>query len=271
MSPALQCHVRGDNRRRNHRLQLVWHTDVRDGRVWADAAFGPTERLPITAPPETTETVPDTMPMHRWVMQANPMFGATMMADGLAEASVRDGRLALTLVRGIGQLAKPDLPERPGRAGWPVATPEAQCLGPFEARAALYLHGPISDDLLSRVRDLCDDVLLPLVGESWRDISAGATQGPLSGPALVGEAFELSAITIAQNDPESIVLRVVNITRRHAWGTIHMPANGPWSFVKCRLDETPLTDVQQVDRDFSFEARPREVLTLLVKRMSPNA
>ena len=33
MSPVVQCDVRGRNRRTDHRLQLVWRTDVRGGRV----------------------------------------------------------------------------------------------------------------------------------------------------------------------------------------------------------------------------------------------
>jgi alpha-mannosidase len=264
MSPVVQCDVRGRNRRTDHRLQLVWRTDVRGGRVWADAAFGPVLRPPIVAPDHARESVPDTMPMHRWVTHANPMFGATMIADGLAEAAAHDGRLALTLLRAVGQLSQADLPERPGHAGWPVPTPEAQGVGRFEARTALYLHGPMSDDLLSRVRDVCDDVLLPLVGESWRDL---AVAGSWSGPALVGEAFELSAVTVSHADPEAIVLRVVNTTQRTAWGSIRLPLAGPWSVVRCRLDETPITPEEVSEREISFEARPREVLTWHVKRL----
>jgi hypothetical protein len=121
----------------------------------------------------------------------------------------------------------------------------------------------MSDDLLSRVRDVCDDVLLPLVGETWRDLS---WTGTCSGPALVGEACEMSAITVSHTDSAAIVLRVVNSTERRAWGTIRMPVAGPWSFTRCRLDETALAPETLADRDFSFEAGPREVLTLRVKR-----
>jgi hypothetical protein len=114
------------------------------------------------------------------------------------------------------------------------------------------------------VRDVCDDVLLPLVGESWRDL---AVAGSWSGPALVGEAFELSAVTVSHADPEAIVLRVVNTTQRTAWGSIRLPLAGPWSVVRCRLDETPITPEEVSEREISFEARPREVLTWHVKRL----
>ena len=263
MSPVVQCHIRGRSWRTDMRLQLVWNTDVTDGRVWADAAFGPLQRDPITAPAHTREAVPDTMPMHRWAMHASPLFGATMIADGLAEAVVHDRRLALTLVRAVGELSRNDLPERPGHAGWPCAIPEAQCLGPFSARTALLLHGPMSDDVLARVRDACDDVLLPLTGESWRDLPRAIR---CHGPEVAGEAFELSAFTPSAQDEHAAVLRVVNNTLRSAWGTLRFPDDGPWEVTPCRLDETAVGPPSVVAGAFSFEGAPRAVLTFRVKR-----
>ncbi|WP_439643331.1 hypothetical protein [Gemmatimonas sp.] len=273
MSPAIVCHVHGHSHRTNHRLQLVWHTDVQHrhiphGNVWADAAFGPVRRDVITAPAHSAEAVPHGMPMHRWVMHTNAMFGATMIADGLADAHVHDHRLALTLLRGTGELSRNTVNERPGHAGWPVPTPGAQCLGAFSARTALYLHGPMSDDLLSRVRDVCDDVLLPLVGESWRDAAQGGAWG---GPEVVGEAFELSGVTLSAHEEEAIVVRLVNLTTRAAWGALRMPFSGPWKFTSCRLDETPIAPPVTHEDALTFEAPPRAIITLRVRRAEPSA
>jgi alpha-mannosidase len=266
MSPVLRCDVRGHSRRTNHRLQLVWHTDVAGGAVWADAAFGPVSRVMPVAPPQAHEAVPSTMPMHRWAMHATPMFGATMIADGLAEAEVGDGRLALTLLRGVGALSRNDLAERPGHAGWPAPTPEAQSLGAFAARTALLLHGPMSDDVLARVRDACDEVLLPLVGESWPDLQ---TAGRRAGLEVVGEAFELTACTISARDEAAVVLRVVNNTTRPAWGTVRFPDDGPWEVTRCRLDEEPQAPAETVGRALTFDAGPRAVLTFRIRRLVP--
>lgn len=265
-SPAIVCTVRGHVQRTDQRLQLVWHTDVHAGAVWADAAFGPVRREQPIAPAEAREMVVPTMPMHRWALQANAMFGATMIADGLAEAEVRDGRLALTLVRGVGELSRSTLPERPGHAGWPSPAPDAQSLGGFAARTALYLHGPMSDDTLARVRDVCDDVLLPLVGESWRDLDPAATPYAVAGPSLQGEAFEASAVTISHQDARAVILRAVNLTPRAAHGAWHLPDAGPWEITRCRLDETPLAAPSVASTVVSFEAGPREVITLQVRR-----
>jgi mannosylglycerate hydrolase len=263
---VVQCMVRGTVRRTDQRLQLVWQTDVHAAAVWADAAFGPVRRVLPVAPAESREAVVPTMPMHRWAMQVNAMFGATMIADGLAEAELRDGRLALTLVRGVGELSRATLDERPGHAGWPSPIPAAQSQGPFIARTALFLHGPMCDDTRGRVRDVCDDVLLPLVGETWRDLDAVAAPATLSGPSLQGEAFEASAVTVARHDERAVILRAVNLTTRAAQGAWHLPDDGPWHVTRCRLDETAEAEPMVTGAAVPLEAGPREVITLRVRR-----
>lgn len=265
MSAVLLCEVHGRSQRTDHRTRLVWRTDVWDGAVWADAAFGPVVRTVPIAPATTHEQVVCTMPMHRWTTHANAMFGATMIADGLAEAEVTDGALALTLLRGIGELSRADLSERPGHAGWPASVPDAQSMGRFSARTALFLHGPMSDDVLGRVRDACDDVLLPLTGESWRDL-AEDTPPELRGPQLVGEAFEASAVTVSHTDHRAIVLRALNLTSRAASGMWHLPDPGPWVVTPCRLDEQPVAESFVAGAHIGIEAGAHAVTTVLVRR-----
>src|SRR6476469_10081593 len=93
----------------------------------------------------------------------------TIFSDGLAEyESHDDGSVAVTLVRAVGALSLPDLPERPGQAGWPADTPTAQSLGPYSAEFAIALHGPDSPDVRYYIEQLADDVLLPIRGETLR-------------------------------------------------------------------------------------------------------
>ena len=47
------------------------------------------------------------------------------------------GDLLVTLLRCVGQLSRDDVPTRPGHAGWPMATPLAQCLGRERIQLAL--------------------------------------------------------------------------------------------------------------------------------------
>jgi alpha-mannosidase len=262
----LTCVIRGANHRRNHRLQLVWNTGVQAAAILADAAFGPVWRTPIHPAPNTREAVPAGMPMHRWIAVADHQRGVTLCADGLAEAEVQEGRMALTLLRAIGQLSKSALPERPGHAGWPAATPEAQSIGPFAARCAIRFHGPIDDRERGRIRDMADDVLLPLVGDSWRDLSPATHHASFNGPQLHGEGLEASAVTIAQEDPLAIVLRAVNLTESPVTGHWELPDAGPWEVTPCRMDETPIADTHATNERIPLALPPRGVATVRVRR-----
>src|SRR6476646_6404722 len=108
-------------------------------------------------------------PLARYVTLASQHQGATIYSDGLGEyEALGDGTVAITLFRAVGELSRNDLPERPGHAGWPAPTPEAQEQGPFGGRFALLLHGPRSEDTVAEIERTADDVLHPLVGRTVR-------------------------------------------------------------------------------------------------------
>jgi len=261
----VRCNVQGLNARSDHRLQLVWCTDVHAPRVTADAAFGPVEREPIAAVPGATpfERPPTTMPLHRWLSAHDATRGATLISDGLAEGEVSDRRLAVTLLRATGQLSKSDLPERPGHAGWPCDIPAAQVQGPFAARVGLYLHGPWSDQVLMDIEDEADALLLPLTGESWRDLE-GASR-VLPGPALTGDGLVVSAAHLSA-DGQSIVLRAVNLTSRETMGRWTLPPGELYRFRAIRLDGTPLGWWSPATHTAGFEVGARALVTFEVRR-----
>ena len=109
------------------------------------------------------EAPPPTAPLHRYVSLFDSTRGVTVYSDGLAEYEAdATGDVAVTLVRSVADLSRNDLPERPGHAGWPVPTPEAQMLGPFAAELALFPHGPRTGETVDLIERTADDVLLPL-------------------------------------------------------------------------------------------------------------
>jgi hypothetical protein len=117
-SDALRVEVRGVNTARDHRLRLRFDTGLADARTMADAAFGPVERRPLVVPADEqrAERVLHTAPLHRLRLAGTrPTRGATVYSDGLAEyEAADDGAVFVTLVRAVGELSRPDLPERPG-------------------------------------------------------------------------------------------------------------------------------------------------------------
>jgi hypothetical protein len=79
---------------------------------------------------ESDERFVPTAPGHDVVSVGTRREGLTILHDGHFEYQWEPGAgLWLTVLRSVGQLSKADLPERPGHAAWPVATPDAQEAG----------------------------------------------------------------------------------------------------------------------------------------------
>ena len=233
----VRVHVRGENAARDHRLRVAFGTAVPEPVVRADAAFGPVLRtIPeVTLEERAMELPPPTAPLHRWVSCDGEGHGVTLISDGLAEYEVQRGRVLVTLVRAVGELSRPDLPERPGNAGWPAATPEAQSLGGFEATFALAAHERWSDVIAGAIEALADDVLLPLRGQTLR--AAVQTPTATGGATLEGTGLAFGAM-MPDDAADAVVLRCVNVTDSPVDGAwrLDAPVAEAWT---ARLDGTP--------------------------------
>jgi len=262
-SPLVRIHVTGDNSRGNHKLRLTLRTDVATQEVFADAAFGVVRREPLTISPAeaSIEQAPTCAPLHRYVSVFGRGKGATIYSDGLAEyEAAGDDGVAVTLVRAVGDLSRNDLPERPGHAGWPTPTPDAQCLGPFETRLGLLLHGPRDGGSTGLIEQSADDVLLPLTGSTLR--SAIHVHESTPGVELHGDGLAFSACKDAE-ESEDVVLRCVNL--------LDVQQTGAWTCGfsiaaarRGRLDEQPGEPLTIRGSRIEFAAAPREVVTILV-------
>ena len=265
-SPLLELSVSGVNSATSHRLRFGIATGLGGAKVFADAAFGPLERGPIetTAAERKVEEAPATGPLHRYVTLFTPKSGATVFSDGLAEYEVdAKGVVWITIIRAVGDLSRNDLAERPGHAGWPVDTPEAQCIGPFDARFALLLHSARTASAFDEIEREAERFLQPLRGFTHR--SATQTPPQVTGPELSGMGLAFS--TMKQSEDEQwLVLRCVNLVDRDQVGRWTLPR--PIREAKlARLDETPLTDlvISGNPTAVEFAAPPRAVVTILVR------
>ena len=262
-APFVRVRIDGENHDRDHRLRVLFRHDVRGGEVWADAAFGPVRRTPIvpTAEESAMETAPPTAPLHRYVTVASDRRGMTLVSDGLGEYEARDDGIAVTLVRAVGELSRNDLPERPGHAGWPSPTPGAQCIGPFAAEFAVYLHGLRDAATIDAIEHVAEDVLLPLRGETLR--SALEIPRPVVGPMLEGQGLTVSAIKQSEGG-QWLVLRCVNLTEETVHGLWRLPFTAVAASL-ARLDETPTEQIRTTGSGVAFEATPRAIVTILVR------
>ncbi len=259
--------VQGDHRADDCRVRLLIRSGVATPQVTADAAFGDVDRGRVTSDVPSPmgsaqEAELRTAPLHRYVTLSDAARGVTLLSDGLAEyEAMADGMLALTLVRAVGELSRGDLPERPGFAGWPVATPGAQSHGPFEARFALIAHAAPSDAVRARVREAAEDFLLPLTGATWSSAIDPPTRTPglrLTGSTLAFEACKES------EDGASLLVRCTNAS--------DAPASGAWQLAGvreawlARLDESPLGVLPVQGDAVHFTAPPRATVTILLRR-----
>jgi mannosylglycerate hydrolase len=259
----LRIGILGDNGARDHRLRLMIRTDVARAETYADAAFGPVKRsaVKVTEAERRMETPLATAPLHRYVSVFNTKRGATLYSDGLTEYETVKDQIAVTLLRSVGELSRNDLKERPGHAGWPVSTPEAQCVGPFESEFGILLHGPRSETVIDQIERVADDVLFPLTGETLR--SALALPSPIHGIALEGIGLAFSCAKESE-DGEWLVLRCVNLLNREVAGAWRLGRS--LSDAKlARLDETALTPLETRGSVVPFLAAPRAVVTILVR------
>lgn len=260
----LRLHVVGDNAARDHRLRLRVRTGIEGALTFADAAFACVQREPVKDVPADVsrqEMPVRTAPLHRYVSHFNGAAGVTLFSDGLTEYESEDGTIIVTLLRSVGELSRSDLPERPGNAGWPAATPEAQNLGPFEAQLAVMLHGPRTPETIDEIERTADEVLYPLAGGTLR--SALRMPTPKHGIALEGSGLAFSCAKESE-DGEWIVLRCVNL--------LDEEGSGSWRLGRplreaqlARLDETPTGKAILVGDTVTFVAPPRAVVTILVR------
>jgi alpha-mannosidase len=265
-SAVLRLTLSIENRLPDHRLRLLVRSDVPSGaarRIWADAAFGAVRREPIVIEPRdaAVEQAPPTAPLHRYVSIFGAARGTTVLSDGLAEYEILDDGVAVTLVRAVGELSRNDLPERPGHAGWPSSTPEAQCVGRYDATLGLMFHGDRDAATIDAIERAADDLLVPLTGATLR--SALGIPGPVEGPALEGRGLAFSAVKESE-DGNWLVLRCVNLLGEAVHGRWRLPFT-PREVAEARIDETIISQMESTGSEVAFTATARAIVTLLVR------
>jgi len=151
----LDVALRVDNTARDHRLRLHCRAPFAARRFEVESAFEIAER-PIAPAPDafgssrTAERPIGACPQRSFAtLVGDTGLALTVANRGVAEAeAVPEGEgtsaLAVTVLRAVGWLSRPDLALRPGPAGPGLPTPGAQVPGPHAIELSLRLHR--SDD-----------------------------------------------------------------------------------------------------------------------------
>jgi mannosylglycerate hydrolase len=218
-----------ENAARDHRLRVVFATGA-TGEVAARAetAFGVVERPARRLAPERPmlETPVSTAPLQSFVDAGDAERGAIVFGEGLMEYEVlsdSEGRVALTLLRAVGDLSRDDIATRKGHAGPALATPGAQCPGRHELRFAFEPRAepPPAGALFARARAFtAAPRLASPAGGDGRLACQHCFVRVESEPA---EAVVLSACKKAE-DRESLLLRLFNPGVDEARVTLDLPS-----------------------------------------------
>jgi alpha-mannosidase len=233
------------NHAHDHRLRVLFPSGRPDESVRAEGHFALLER-PLRLPTGEGWYEPP-IPTHHTLglVTTGPL---ALFTRGLPEyealATDTGLTLALTLLRCIGWLSRDDLDTRPGNAGPPIPTPEAQCLRRHTFEYALSLRADRRSDA-------------ELVREA-QDYRHGFVTAP--GPCrdveplpIEGEGFGFAALKEAE-DGSAFALRLYNPSPQDA-AAVALGRPGERS----RLDETTREPAQ-----FPLEIDPGRIETLLL-------
>jgi mannosylglycerate hydrolase len=255
-------HVRTtvDNRARDHRLRVVFLTGLPTSEAIAQTAFAAIERS--TELPDGVDWVErpsPTQPTAGFVAVQGSGAGLAVVGKGLPEYEVMPkGGIHLTLLRCIGWLSREDLKTRPGHAGPPYETPEAQCIGkqtfeyaliPFKGEwvdggafleAQLFALPPMAVQLKERV----------------------AIKGAGSFLSIEPQEMVLSAIKKAERE-EAVVIRLFNISRKLVEGKVKVHFEVKEA-CEADLNEARQGSLELVDSEIPFLARGGEIKTIML-------
>ena len=264
-SPILRCTIELENAAGDHRLRLRVPTGQAGSDAVAGGPLGPVRRAarPKNARRYPRETPVATVPAHRFVASAGGGGGLAVFAPGFFEYEHDPaGDLVVTLLRCVGQLSREDLPTRPGHAGWPTATPGAQCIGRERLQLAL---APVTAEEIARrspLAGLWEDAFLPPRAIWLRqatDLDLPATDVRIEGEGLVFSALKPAAAG------DGIVLRCYNATDAEVAGRVEL-GTPVAAAARVRADERepqplPLGAERTSVR---FDSGPHEIVTLLL-------
>jgi alpha-mannosidase len=223
----------------DHRLRVRFpvRTDAREVR--AESQFAVVRRPPVPPPPRAEWVEPPAPTAH--TLGSLALGPLAVLTKGLPEYEADSHGLALTLLRCVGTISRPNgLATRPLAAGPDLATPDGQCLGTHVLEYALRFDA-----------DRLSDATLIRAGQDYRnDFLLG---DPFQPPLTLDGDIVFSCLKGAE-DGDRVVLRVFNPN-----ATPERLDVGGVRAERIRLDET-------TGASGGLELAPGEVATFNLRR-----
>jgi len=281
-SPTLDLQVTFDNHARDHRLRMIFPSDVGANVSHASAQFDVVNHLVhVTPVPDKAwvEDAPTTFPQQDWVDLADEQRGLCLINRGLPEYEVlatERREVAITLLRAVGHLgAGTDLLSAAVGAGPHIATPEAQIQRPLTfSLAVLPHHGTWQSAEVWRQAMRHNNPPRAITTEMVKN-QTGLGHGTLAASesflAVEGRNAILSAVKRAEQGA-ALILRLYNPSDNLTQATILLPFV-PTKVELVGLDELPrqvasaeTAPVLEDGRKVKIALAPKKIITLRIER-----
>ena len=250
---------------RDHRLRILFPSGVHTDIVNVDENFDiVTRSIAVPEGVGWNEAPYPTKHVARSLSLSDEKRGFALITKGLPEYEVIDDEprtVALTLVRGVGTLARCDLNNRKDRAGPVCPTPEAQSLGHYTFQFALYTYQ--GDQENSRLlAQACTFIAPPRITSKGK--ASGGLPGRLSFFLVNPSSIEVTTLKPAQ-DLDMAVLRLFNPTDYEQRGRVSF-----WRPVKRAFMLNLNEDIQYqiacaTEKELEVVLRAREIKTIGVE------
>lgn len=264
---------------KDHRLRVIFPSGIQADHSLAGMPFD-VARFPIIE--EAANDVPDSLkglmlagrytapvqthPFQNFIALADDERSLSVFSRGLSEYEIlpEDSQIALTLLRGVGWLARPDLLTRVGDVGPHIFTPEAQSLGTQVYEYAIYPHG--GDLAAANPHFEADRHTL-----KFRAVQTNSHRGALPDQFSFLHwaeesdfgAFKLTALKQSE-DGRDLIIRFYNALDRPTTGRMKVGV-GVTAVYQTNLNEENQQELPLQDGTIPVQARGKEIVTLRVQ------
>jgi len=254
-----------NNTARDHRLRVIFDTGIDTNISYADSQFCVVKR---THRKYNWDEYPYEKPLNlevfqRFVCLQDKSRGFAVFAKGLPEYELsldKPGRIAITLLRGVGQLSKSNLKTRPGGdAGWKNETPDAQCLGLHEFDYSIYLFKPGDLKDVNFQAELYHNPTFYFKRKQDVESLKLASLFEIESDVAVLSAFKVS------EDKKAVILRFYNPLEKFAEARVKL--NFKFKEVAlAKLNESKISTLTpDVNGTFTVNLSPFKILTLRIE------
>ena len=253
-----------DNRAEDHRLRVHFPSGLRSQHSHAEQHFGVVRRAIALPQDDGTwmETPSGTYPQKAFVDVSDgqrPDGRGLMLANrGLPEYEVLDGpdgvTIALTLLRCVGWLSRPDLSCRRGSAGPSLETPGAQMLGRWSFHYSLMPHAGSWENAYAEAHRFARP-LRAIQSRGLGLLPPSGSPATIEPPTLVLSSFKLAEAG------DGVVLRVYNIADGAVQGRLRLEeAHAAVELVN--LNEEPIGQPTVEEGWIKLSAGPNQIMSI---------